>query len=147
MPRFTYHDDSSRLLCCAHTHDGCHANGGALEINPTTGQKTEVITSYVCVSKGPEFSSIGRNFSTTRPVLQITMDRQTETLARLNFFFFFSFFPRFYIIVGRYSISLAFCQHFFSFSWGLHSMLKVIQKRFCNCFMRQENQICFGETE
>lgn len=38
MPhRLTYHDDSSRLLCCAHTHDGCHTDGGALEIDPTKG--------------------------------------------------------------------------------------------------------------
>lgn len=37
---FTYHDNSSRLLCGAHTHDGCHANGGSLEIDPTTGEKT-----------------------------------------------------------------------------------------------------------
>lgn len=39
---FTHHDDSSRLLCCAHAHDGCHTNGGALEVDPTKGKKTEV---------------------------------------------------------------------------------------------------------
>lgn len=43
--RLTYHDDSPRLLCCAHTHDGCHTNGGALEIDPTKREKTDVITS------------------------------------------------------------------------------------------------------
>lgn len=36
--RLTYHDNSSRLLCCAHAHDRCHANGGALEIDPTRGE-------------------------------------------------------------------------------------------------------------
>lgn len=32
---YTHHDNASRLLNCAHAHDGRHANGGALEINPT----------------------------------------------------------------------------------------------------------------
>lgn len=31
----THHDNTSRLLNCAHAHDGRHANGGALEVNPT----------------------------------------------------------------------------------------------------------------
>lgn len=34
-----YHDDSPRLLCGAHAHDGCHADGGSLEINPTEKHK------------------------------------------------------------------------------------------------------------
>lgn len=29
------HDNTPRLLCGAHAHDGCHADGGSLEINPT----------------------------------------------------------------------------------------------------------------
>lgn len=28
------HDNASRLLHCAHAHNGCHADGGALEVNP-----------------------------------------------------------------------------------------------------------------
>lgn len=36
---FTYHDDSTWLLCRAHAHDGSHANGGALEIHPAEGEK------------------------------------------------------------------------------------------------------------
>lgn len=32
---YTHHDNASRLLNCAHAHDGRHANGGALEVNPT----------------------------------------------------------------------------------------------------------------
>lgn len=35
----TYHDDSTWLLCCAHAHDGSHANSGALEIHPAEGEK------------------------------------------------------------------------------------------------------------
>lgn len=37
----THHDNASGLLDCAHAHDGRHANGGALEVNPAakdTGQ-------------------------------------------------------------------------------------------------------------
>lgn len=34
-----YHDDSPRLLCGAHAHDGCHADGGSLEVNPTEKRK------------------------------------------------------------------------------------------------------------
>lgn len=29
------HDNSPRLLCGAHAHDRCHADGGPLEIHPT----------------------------------------------------------------------------------------------------------------
>lgn len=32
---YTHHDNASRLLHCAHAHNGGHANGGALEVNPT----------------------------------------------------------------------------------------------------------------
>lgn len=34
-----YHDNSPGLLCGAHAHDGCHADGGSLEINPTEKHK------------------------------------------------------------------------------------------------------------
>lgn len=34
-----YHDHASRLLCGAHAHDWCHADGGPLEIDPTRKQK------------------------------------------------------------------------------------------------------------
>lgn len=30
----THHDNASRLFNSAHAHNGCHANGGALEVNP-----------------------------------------------------------------------------------------------------------------
>lgn len=39
-----YHDDSSWLLRCAHTHDGCHTNSGSLEIHPTENENTVVTT-------------------------------------------------------------------------------------------------------
>lgn len=42
---FTYHDDATWLLCRAHAHDGSHANGGALEIHPTEGEKEETVSS------------------------------------------------------------------------------------------------------
>lgn len=35
----TRHDDAARLLSCAHAHDGRHANGGALEVNPAAKDK------------------------------------------------------------------------------------------------------------
>lgn len=31
---YTHHDNASRLLNCAHAHNGRHANGGALEVDP-----------------------------------------------------------------------------------------------------------------
>lgn len=37
-----YHDDPSGLLRRAHAHDGRHADGGPLEINPTGRQKKGV---------------------------------------------------------------------------------------------------------
>jgi len=42
---FTYHDNSSRLLCCAHTHDWCHSNSCTLEIYPTKRENTVVTLS------------------------------------------------------------------------------------------------------
>lgn len=33
----TYHDDPTGLFCCAHAHDGSHANGGPLEVHPAAG--------------------------------------------------------------------------------------------------------------
>lgn len=37
---YTHHDDASRLLSCAHAHDGRHANGGALEVNPAATDRS-----------------------------------------------------------------------------------------------------------
>lgn len=37
---YTHHDNTSRLLSSAHTHNGCHANGGALEVNPTAKERS-----------------------------------------------------------------------------------------------------------
>ena len=31
---YAHHDNASGLLSCAHAHNGRHANGGALEVNP-----------------------------------------------------------------------------------------------------------------
>ena len=44
MP-LAYHDDSPRLLSCAHTHDGCHADGGPLEINSTRNKRKDSLKS------------------------------------------------------------------------------------------------------
>ena len=40
-----YHDDSPGLFCCAHTHDGCHADGGPLEINSTRNKRKDSLKS------------------------------------------------------------------------------------------------------
>lgn len=55
----THHDDASGLLHRAHAHDGRHADGGALEVNPAArkmfrksgkGRQQELITT---VSRNP----------------------------------------------------------------------------------------------
>jgi len=35
-----HHDNASRLLSRAHAHDGRHANGGALEVNPAASDRS-----------------------------------------------------------------------------------------------------------
>lgn len=35
----THHDDSPGLLCCAHAHDGRHADGGSLEVDAAAEER------------------------------------------------------------------------------------------------------------
>lgn len=39
----THHDDASWLFRSAHAHNGSHADGGALKVNPTEEGKQEVM--------------------------------------------------------------------------------------------------------
>lgn len=38
-PLYTHHDNASRLLHGAHAHNGSHANGGALEVDPAAKER------------------------------------------------------------------------------------------------------------
>lgn len=42
----THHDNASRLLHSAHTHNGGHANSGALEVNPTAKDRSMQLNCY-----------------------------------------------------------------------------------------------------
>ena len=47
-PGAIHHDDASWLLRCAHAHDGCHADGGALEVDTAVEVKNTVeLNKYV----------------------------------------------------------------------------------------------------
>ncbi len=40
---YTHHDDASGLLYCTHAHDGGHADGGALEVNPAAKDRGQEV--------------------------------------------------------------------------------------------------------
>lgn len=40
---YTHHDNASRLLSCAHAHDGRHANCGALEVYTAAKSKGQML--------------------------------------------------------------------------------------------------------
>lgn len=48
---YTHHDDASGLLDCAHAHDGRHANGGALEVNPAAKDRIREENRWRCYDR------------------------------------------------------------------------------------------------